>query len=63
MYLLNLKYAVIKFNESDRITLTGGLTFSNLNISQSGNDTFISVSADLLESLLTFDSRTYIKFG
>lgn len=42
---------IIKFDESDRITLTGGLTFSNLNISQSGNDTFISAGADLLATL------------
>ena len=36
---------------SDRITLTGGLTFSNLNISQSSNDTLISAGADLLATL------------
>jgi 3-phytase len=42
---------IIKFDEGDRITLTGNLTFSNLNISQSGGDTFISAGGDLLATL------------
>ncbi len=49
---------IIKFDESDRITLTGGLTFSNLNISQNGNDTFISAGADLLATLKYTQSST-----
>jgi len=57
---------IIKFDESDaygnpkrdRITLTGGLTFSSLNISQSGNDTLISAGADLLAILKYTQSST-----
>ena len=49
---------IIKFDESDRITLTGGLTFSNLNISQNGNDTLISAGADLLATLKYTQSST-----
>ena len=49
---------IMKFDESDRITLTGGLTFSNLNISQSSGDTFISAGADLLAILKYTQSST-----
>ncbi|MBW4570438.1 MAG: phytase [Tolypothrix carrinoi HA7290-LM1] len=57
---------IVKFDESDaygnpkrdRITLTGGLTFSNLNISQNGNDTLISVGTDLLATLKYTQSST-----
>jgi 3-phytase len=42
---------IVKFDEGDRITLTGNLSFSNLNISQNGGDTFISAGADLLAIL------------
>jgi Ca2+-binding RTX toxin-like protein len=49
---------IIKFDESDRITLTGGLTFSNLNISQNGNDTLISAGTDLLATLKYTQSST-----
>jgi myo-inositol-hexaphosphate 3-phosphohydrolase/phosphodiesterase/alkaline phosphatase D-like protein len=49
---------IIKFDESDRITLTGSLTFSNLNISQNGDDTLISAGADLLAALKYTQSST-----
>jgi hypothetical protein len=47
-----------KFDSGDRITLTGNLSFSNLNISQNGNDTFISAGTDLLAILKYTQSNT-----